>query len=303
LKLLSKNAFEKAADFIAGNARPLEKAQFDLHFGAGSVEDVLTELVKFQNDDGGFGHAVEPDVRMPSSSPFITSVAFQVLTELDVSAGHPMVRDGIAYFERSYADSIGGWDPTGPKVDEHPRAPWWNYSTVEGRLDPIKQSNPGAEIVGYLHRYQEVTSEGFVAAATLDAMQTFEELPEDMEVHSMMCFMRLAELGPSSVREQLLPKLRRGVRLVVGTSAAEWAAYGGRPLWFAGSPDCLLANELVDSIQIQQDYEIDTQTKDGSWMPNWAWGQYEDVWEKAKLEWAGYLTLRNLLALRAWGRL
>jgi len=220
-----------------------------------------------------------------------------------VPAEHSIVRDGIAYFERSYDDSIDGWDPTGPAVDDHPRAPWWNYSAVEGRLDAIKRSNPGAEIVGYLHRYGEVSNGDFVRTMTQDALRTFEELPDDMEVHSMMCFMRLAELGPSGVTEQLLPKLQRGVHLVVGTSATEWAVYGGRPLWLAGSPDSLLANELGESIPIQLDYEIDSQSEDGSWMPNWAWGQYEDVWEQAKLEWAGYLTLRNLMALKAWSRL
>lgn len=243
-----------------------------MHFGSGSVEGVLTELARFQNDDGGFGHGVEPDVRMPHSSPFVTSVAFQIMSELDVPTEHPMVRSGIDYFEQSYDESIGGWDPTGPRVDEYPRAPWWNYSVVDGRLDPIKRSNPGVEITGYLNRYKDVSSESFVAAVTLEALRTFEELPDDMEVHSMMCFMRMAEFGPSSVIEQLLPKLQRGAHLVIGTSAVDWVKYGGRPPWLAGCPDSLLASELKDLIPVQQDYEIEPQAEGGSWMPNWAWG-------------------------------
>lgn len=67
VKLLSKKAFDKASNFISTRGRPLEKAQFEFHFNNGSVEDVLLELGKFQNPDGGFGHAVEPDVRMPES--------------------------------------------------------------------------------------------------------------------------------------------------------------------------------------------------------------------------------------------
>jgi len=64
---LSRNAFGRAAEFISLNARPLERAQFDYHFASGSLSDVLTELNKFQNDDGGFGHAIELDLRMPLS--------------------------------------------------------------------------------------------------------------------------------------------------------------------------------------------------------------------------------------------
>jgi hypothetical protein len=303
VKLLPNKAFVRAASFIATDGRPLEQALFEFHFNNGSVEDVLVELGKFQNPDGGFGHAVEPDVRMPESSAFISSVAFQVISELDVPADHSMVQSGIAYFERTHNGSIGGWDPTGPIVNDYPRAPWWNYSEVDGRLDELKQSNPGAEIAGYLQKYRAASNDEFVDAVTGDALRVIEGLPDDMEVHSMLCFMRLAECSPPRVADRLLPKLKRGVHSVLGKSAEEWAKYGGRPLWFAGSTDSLLADELRDLVQIQLDYEIDTQMEDGSWSPVWSWGQYEDDWEQAKTEWAGYLTLRNLMALRAWGRL
>ena len=52
MKSLSNSAFGKAVEFIASNARPLEQVQFELYFGSGSIKDVLTELVKFQNEDG-----------------------------------------------------------------------------------------------------------------------------------------------------------------------------------------------------------------------------------------------------------
>ncbi|MEE8045500.1 MAG: hypothetical protein V3T49_01535, partial [Dehalococcoidia bacterium] len=137
MKVLTSDAFEKASEFIAKTARPLERAQFDLHFGSGSIDAVLDELQKFQNDDGGFGHAVEPDVRMPHSSPFISSVAFQVIRELSVPAEHQIVRDGIGYFEHSYDRTIGGWEPIGPQSANYPHARWWEYKPVVGQLDPL----------------------------------------------------------------------------------------------------------------------------------------------------------------------
>ena len=180
MKLLSKKAFDKASNFISTRGRPLEQAQFEFHFNNGSVEGVLAELGKFQNSDGGFGHAVEPDVRMPESSPFISSVAFQVISELDVPADHPIVQCGITYFKQAHNASIGGWDPTGPLANDYPRAPWWNYSEADGLLDELKQSNPGAEIAGYLQKYRANSKDVFVDMVTDDALRVFEGLPDDM---------------------------------------------------------------------------------------------------------------------------
>ena len=98
---LSGKAFKRAANFITNSARSLERALFDYHFGSGSGLDVLIELKEFQNEDGGFGQDIEPDVRMPVSSPFSTSVAFQVLQELNVPSDHDMVRNGIGYLKHS----------------------------------------------------------------------------------------------------------------------------------------------------------------------------------------------------------
>lgn len=299
---LSQSAFEKAAEFIAANARPLERAQFEYHFGSGSLSNVLAELEKFQNDDGGFGHGVEPDLRMPFSSPFAGTIAFQLLRDLEVPGDEPIVRDGIAYFERTYDRSIGGWESVDPRSDEYPHAVWWNYKPVEGQLEPLMRANPGPEIIGYLHLYADQADAGFVAGVTAEILDTFDELPDDMEFHAMMCFMRFAEMASGPVAERLLPKLRRGVHMVTTGKPDDWRDYGGRPLWFAPRPDSLLSSELRDPIQAQLDYEIGTQTDDGSWQPNWSWGQYEDVWEVAKVEWAGYLTLRNLVTLKAWSR-
>ena len=304
MQQLTGKAFSRAADFISGHARPLERALFEFHFGSGSDSNVLTELKKFQNEDGGFGHGIEPDLRMPFSSPFSTSVAFQVLRELDVPGDHDMVLNGTGYLERSYDRSIGGWEPTGPKANEFSRAPWWNYEPPQnqGRLDLLAKANPGAELAGYLIRYSEQTDVGFVDEVVSSALATFDQLPDDMEVHVMMCYKRLAEIAGGTVAQRLLPKLRRGVHLVTSDIPAKWEAYGGRPLWFAVTPASLLSTELSLSIPIQLDYEIDKQTDDGSWQPNWAWGQYEEDWSLAKVEWAGHLTLRNLLTLKAWDR-
>ena len=51
---------------------------------------------------------------MPESSPFVTSVAFHVVQELDVSVDYQTVGDGVTYLEQNYDDSFGDWDQTDP---------------------------------------------------------------------------------------------------------------------------------------------------------------------------------------------
>lgn len=303
MESLTSSAFDHAASFVHENARPLERAQLDFHFGTGTVESVLIELRKFKNDDGGFGHGIEPDVRMPFSSPFSGTLAFQVLRELEVAGDDPLVRDGIDYWVNAFDRNIGGWDPVGPRSDDYPRAPWWDYQPVGDQLNILKRSNPGAEIADYLHLYSQIVSTEFLDEVTTMAEGSFDALPDDMEVHVMMCFMRMAEMAPDVVAERLDPKLRRGVHLVTSGNVNDWQNYGGRPLWFAPKPDSLLADELEDSVQSQLDYEIAAQADDGSWKAFWSYGDREHQLATAKVEWAGYLTLRNLLAFKVWGRM
>ena len=118
-----------------------------------------------------------------------------------------------------------------------------------------------------------------------------------------MCFVRLAEMVVEPTADRLIPGLKRGVHLVIGKSPEQWQSYSGRPLSFASHSKSLLTDDLADSVQVQLDYEIDSQLSVGSRALNWAWSQYESDWQKIGLESGGWLTLRNLIALKSWDRL
>ena len=67
MKSRTTDAFERACEFMLRVGRPLEQDQFKYIFGEETVDEVLTEMSKLQNDDGGFGHGMEPDIKMPNS--------------------------------------------------------------------------------------------------------------------------------------------------------------------------------------------------------------------------------------------
>ena len=92
MKTFSAQQFASAKTFLERHGWPLDQASFAAAFEAGNTSKVLTELRRYQNRDGGFGHGLEPDVRLTDSSVIATTIALQTLAEHDADAGHPMVR-------------------------------------------------------------------------------------------------------------------------------------------------------------------------------------------------------------------
>ena len=76
-----------AETFIWSAARLLDRHRYAMLFQDGPAEPVIEALRGYQNPDGGFGHAFEPDVRCPSSQPAATYTALEVLGEAGAADG------------------------------------------------------------------------------------------------------------------------------------------------------------------------------------------------------------------------
>jgi hypothetical protein len=292
-----------ALDWIETHGRPLEQAAGRLEFGGGRAEAAWEALRSFQNLDGGFGCALEPDFRTPASSVLATSVAFQHLARTEAPEDHPLVWDGIQYLLRAYDAKVGRWPAVPPEVNDAPRAPWWEYDPEQASR-PGFAANPSAEVIGWLHRYPTRVPPDFLQETTHRALEYLRDQADGMEMHDALCYLRLAEQLRGGDRQQVADKLRRVVAAIVPKASDSWADYGATPLQFAPSPDSLLAG-CFDSEVLQRnlDFLIDRQQPDGCWAPNWSWGRFPSDWERARKEWQGILTLEALRALRGYGRL
>ncbi|MEU5201306.1 hypothetical protein AB0H44_00105 [Streptomyces pseudogriseolus] len=69
----------RAEHFVWRTARVLEQRLFAHHFRDGAAGPVETALEAYRNDDGGYGHALEPALRGPASHPAHTARALHVL--------------------------------------------------------------------------------------------------------------------------------------------------------------------------------------------------------------------------------
>jgi len=91
---------EKARQYVYRHARPVELARWQYHFEGGSRENVLHALAFYQNEDGGFGHALEADNWNPASTPISTLTAADILEEIGFAdADHPIIQGMLRYLE------------------------------------------------------------------------------------------------------------------------------------------------------------------------------------------------------------
>jgi hypothetical protein len=95
-----------AQEFVLANARLLDRHRLAVLLGGASSDPVFTALVAYRNRDGGFGHALEPDVRGPESEPASTLHALEVLAEVGRLAD-PMTGSAIEWLS-TVAEPDGG---------------------------------------------------------------------------------------------------------------------------------------------------------------------------------------------------
>ena len=103
MKKLTPASYQRARDFIRSQARPLERALFAHEFEAAPAGPVLEALGAYRNADGGFGHSLEPDLRMAASSALHTATALDVLRALGADDTDPLVRGALPDTHPCYA--------------------------------------------------------------------------------------------------------------------------------------------------------------------------------------------------------
>ena len=310
VRRLSPESFRRAGQFLKTKARPLDRARFEHRFEAAPADAVIEELAPYQNADGGFGHALEPDVRTPSSSALATGIALGMLKELGQPADHPMVSGGIAFLFRSFDAEAAVGRVIPRDADDHPHAPWWHDE--DGSLARTFDDFliiPRAQLVALLHHYTELVPNDWldsVTEATASAIETLDEEAFAGGGDTLRYALELAGCDALSrrLRGRLMQRLRDLCDRLVCRDPSQWEGYCATPLKIAPSPDSPVIDLLWEDVRRNLDYAVERQTEEGTWEPTWTWGErYPTAWEQAKTEWRGHVTLETLTSLHAFGRL
>ena len=120
------DAFAAGDGFLLNEARLIERRLFATCFLGASPSGVVNALRGYQNEDGGFGQALEPDTRCPASLPIYVETAFKALATAGTVDGS-MVRAACEFLARSAAEAgaSGAVAPASPIIESFPRAAHW----------------------------------------------------------------------------------------------------------------------------------------------------------------------------------
>jgi hypothetical protein len=309
MKKLSQEALARAREFIKSKARPLERTLFEHRFEGTGPEDVVRALSAFRNEDGGFGHALEPDVRTPDSSALATGIALSLLKELGYGPDQSLVRGAVAFLLDTFDAQAQVWRVVPENTNWYPHAPWWHDEngslarTFDGFL-----IIPRAQLVGLLHHFRDGLPANWLTPLTGRTVADVETI--DMlgtgGGDDLAYALSLAETGavPIPYRQRLAARIRAVVPDAVNRDPEAWKTYCIQPLKVAPRPESLAADLIWEAVQANLDYQIEKQSAEGTWDPVWNWGgTYPEAWAQAREEWRGHLTLETLTALQAYGRL
>jgi len=286
---MSESILDRAETFIWKNARLLERHLFAYHFKDGPKEAVISTLLAYQNPDGGFGNALEPDIRCPDSQPVPVEHALKILNTVGFESN-------IAKTACDYLLTIttpeGGVPWLTPSALSYPRAPWWNVDQ-----NPPASLNPTAGIVAQLHKNK--FQHPWLEPATEFCWSQIATL-EPKEMHEMGVV--LSFLYHVSDRNRAEDALNRLVKPFIESDLiadVNETGYVRKPLDWANTPDHPLRKYFKpEDIEANLDIVVADQQEDGGW--NITWPATSPTCE---LEWRGWLTLEKLLTLKANGRL
>lgn len=278
---------DAAIQYVYANARLLDRRRLERVLGGATAEAVIDALRPYQNLDGGFGHALEPDMRAPGSEPACTLFALETLVETGLTR-HPMFDAAAAWLA-----AAAGPDGTLPQMMAtgagYPHAPF---------IHPGGPTFLTFALAGVLWSTDVRTA--WLDVATAWCWQELETI-EQPHTYTVVFALRFLDHVPDADRairvvERFRPLLQQdGSMPVPGGIEGEAVT----PLTLSPQPGTR-SRQLFTTAQIAADLDRleREQFDDGGWdfgFLHWSDGQ--------ALDWRGSFTVSNLLHLHKHNRI
>jgi hypothetical protein len=280
------DTIKRAQEYVWRTARVLEQRRFEYLFGDdGDAGAVKAALAPYQTPDGGYGYALEPDGRGPTSQPPHIWTALEVLAELGESD------QGIGDHLETLSAPDGGLPVALPTLEPYAHAPWWHVGT-EGTL--LATALTYARLGDVEHPWR-AQAERF-CWEKVDAI----EKTHPYEVEAAIQFLDVVpDRARAEAAAERLEALVKDQRLIGEQPEGYSPGEIHHPHDFAKHPGSLARAWFSDEEMSKSlDHLAAQQREDGGWDISWA------VWLPAiEIEWSGLMTIGALKILRAYGRI
>ena len=301
--------FESARQFIYKNARPLDMARWNYLFEQADKRHVITCLRAYQNPDGGFAHALEPDCWNRSSTPMQTWVATKIIKEIDFEdKEHPLIQGILEYLASGDAFDGHRWSGlnTVASNDDAPHAPWWAYTQTQE-----KSYNPTASLAGFILKFADKHTPIYHTACNIarQAYCCFKENVPLASMHEAACFVELYEyLDACGIYdlldlEEFKSLLQRQIKEAITYETESWSTeYICKPSLFIRNKQSVFYLSNEDICKFECDFIRQTQNADGTWNVTWNWNDFPEQWAISKHWWKSDIIIRNLSYLKAFAQ-
>ncbi|MFR9798980.1 hypothetical protein ACL02U_24275 [Streptomyces sp. MS06] len=291
----------RAEHFVWLTARVLEQRLFAHLFLNGGADPVETALDAYRNDDGGYGHALEPDLRGPVSQPLHAARALHVLDCTGRCGGQRVER--VCRYLTAVSTRDGALPAVDPGQRGYPAAPF--VPIVDDPPSDLLATGP---VVGLLHRNE--VWHAWLFRATDYCWQRIETLRDShpYEIEAAVAFLdRVPDRSRAEAAADRLGRLVREHRLAV-LEPDDRATYPVSPGYapgehhfphdYAATPRSLARAWFTDEEMARSlDFLAAEQQEDGGWPVRWR------KWASAPaLEGRSIVTIEALRTLRAHGR-
>ena len=289
----------KAIQYILENARPLELAIYKYFFEKKSNQAVIDELAKFQNADGGFGHALEPDFFNPNSSPIATNDAIITLARVNALDRDSDIVKGIVRYlasHDSFDEEKKRWLFAIDSNKNYPHAIWW-----EKKGDGISKFNPSISLASFMicygtrnSLYEEIIKKG------LDFLENGEAIGGDDVNCYLLAYELLTANGINDIvnLDAFKNLLCKAIENCICKDITKYGVeYVPMPsVIFTGRYLEFITPEIKSLIAAEKAILGKLQMEDSGFDITWKWyTQYPDEYEQARAWWRSRITIEKLL--------
>ena len=289
---------QAAKRFIAGHARPLERAVYHYYFEGGTKQTVVSELEKFQNPDGGFGHGLEADNWNPNSNPIATNDAIITLHRIQALKDADGVISGIIRYLRSHDSFDEGqrrWLFAIETNKEYPHAIWW-----EKNGDGLMGYNPTVSLAAFMicfggrtPYYEEIMRDAFAY------LNKKTDISGDELKCYLLCYELLQENGITDIVDlaDLKQLIQERLKQAVCKDTEKYGVeYVPVPSDFFTDPRPEFMSEDIQAlIAAEKGILADLQKDDGGFDISWQWHTPYPEFEQTRQWWRAKITIDKML--------
>ena len=267
---MNKIDLKHVNNWMHRNARELDLKIWGCLFEGGAAVAVADAMLAYQNEDGGFGHGLDPDNWNADSVPYASLYAIEALEMVGFyDMNHP-VYQGI----RKYLNATGPkqWIFTLPTNADYPHASFYNY---DDQYNKVESTGVIMSLSAFVIKYASDLSVYDTVMQQLDSY--IARLQEN----------NLGDMGPSSyitlidaiekmgIKGYDYAKLQQRLITIVNQTMQkeekQWGNYGYRPSDFIKTKNSMFRKGNEEIVEKECDFLIKTLPTNNVWPVSWCW--------------------------------